>query len=77
VREHQQQLREVEGAAAASWTSADADTPRAKPASEHASEHASIAVGIGRALPTDDGRPKVVFVFDDEEAPADAAHVFG
>jgi hypothetical protein len=24
----------------------------------------------------DDGRPKVVFVFDDEEAPADAEHVF-
>ena len=24
----------------------------------------------------DDGRPKVVFVFDDAEAPADAEHVF-
>jgi len=24
----------------------------------------------------DDGRPKVVFVFDQEEAPADAEHVF-
>ena len=24
----------------------------------------------------DDGRPKVVFVFDDEEAPADAEHIF-
>jgi hypothetical protein len=24
----------------------------------------------------DDGRPRVVFVFDDEETPADAEHVF-
>jgi hypothetical protein len=24
----------------------------------------------------DDGRPKVVFVFDDEEAPADAEYVY-